>query len=82
MKILKKKQNYREKWTFQANIFYFLTSMEKLNESNLSARLIDLPNVQLFIVIDAFVNLVWFEAFRCTTIHNFGDFGGSARLFH
>lgn len=45
-----------------------------LNESDLGARLIDLPNIQLFVVIDAFVHLIGLESFRRAAIHNFGDF--------
>lgn len=50
----------------------------------MGASLVDLPNIQLFIVIDTFVHLIWFVSFRCAPIHNFGDFGWfvDARLLH
>lgn len=46
-----------------------------INESNLGARLVDLPNIQLFVVVNAFVHLIGFEAFGRATVHNFRDFG-------
>lgn len=79
--IVVKQNNYIvQNWNFKLTFTW--VTMEKLNESNLCAGLIDLPNIQLFIVIYAFVNLIWFEAFRCTTIHNLGDFGWGARSHH
>ena len=57
-----------------------LTEIELSNECDLGASLVDLPHVQLFVIIDAFVHLIGFESFRCATIHNFGDFYRCARL--
>lgn len=44
------------------------------DECDSGACLVHLPHIQLFIVFNAFVNLVGLEAFGGATIHDIGDF--------
>lgn len=47
---------------------------ELTDECNLGSRLVHLPHIERFIVVDALVDLVWFEALRGATIHDIGHF--------
>lgn len=72
----KKKLNLKEKKKNQ--------SLKLFNECNMSARLVDLPNIQLFVIVNTFVDFIGFMALGGASVHNFRDFRWSAvaRLTH
>lgn len=45
-----------------------------LHECDLRASHVDLPDIELLVIIDAFVHLVGFESFGCAAVHDVGDF--------
>lgn len=53
--------------------------MELLHEGDLGASHVDLPDIELLVVVDAFVHLVGFEALRCAAIHDVGNLHSLAR---
>lgn len=52
--------------------------MAALHECYFGAAHVDLPDVQLLVVVDAFVHLVRFEALRRAAVHDVSDLDGLA----
>lgn len=50
-----------------------------LHKSDFCACHIDLPHIQLLVVLNALVYLIRFEAFGCAAIDDISDFNGITR---